>query len=148
MQVVNSQCLFYIVEKKVSLRAQGYLVRKSFARNFFKFVHQSLFIITKMFLVSESLNLFKLNKLMFAIVMKHFPGDHESSLNIFIYKLSLPRCPCASNVGVYCLWFEIYKILRYWSTLKWNLHFSQLWYIDFDDAIFFSVFMNNEYTSL
>ena len=41
--------------------AQGSLARKTFARKLFKCDHLSLFIITKLFLKSESLLLFKLN---------------------------------------------------------------------------------------
>ena len=41
--------------------AQGYLARKKFARNIFKYVYLSLFITNKLFLKSESLLLFKLD---------------------------------------------------------------------------------------
>ena len=54
------------------------------------------------FLKSETLILFKLNK--FSCNRKEEPGDHESSLKIFISKLSLARCPCALS--------EIFFILK------------------------------------
>ena len=46
-------------------------------------------------LKSESLLLFKLNQLMVPIGKKAAPGDHESSLKIFLAKRFLARCPCA-----------------------------------------------------
>ena len=52
-------------------------------------------MITKLFLKSESLLLFKLNKLMVPIGKKPAPGDHKSSLKISLPKLFLVRCPCA-----------------------------------------------------
>ena len=64
----------------------------------FKCVYLSLFIITKLFLKSESLLLLKLNKLMVPKGKEPAPGDHESSLKIFLAKLFLARCPCATNL--------------------------------------------------
>jgi hypothetical protein len=78
--------------------AQGYLARKKFARKIFKCVYLSLFIITKLFLKSESLLLLKLNKLMVPKGKEPAPDDHESSLKIFLAKHFLARCPCATNL--------------------------------------------------
>ena len=80
--------------------AQRYLARKKFARNKFlrriyKCVYLSLFMITKLFLKSESLFVFKIILLLVPIGKKPATGDHESSLNILLAKLSLARCPCA-----------------------------------------------------
>ena len=65
-------------------KAQGYLARK-----FFKCVHLSLFMIITLFLKSESLILFKLNKLMVEIRNQPAPGDYEISLKNVICKMFL-----------------------------------------------------------
>ena len=72
--------------------AQGYLARKLFKCVCLSF---SLFIITRKNLKSEYHILFKLNNLVVAIGKKVAPGDHESSLKILIFKLSIARYPCA-----------------------------------------------------
>ena len=83
--------------------AQGNLARK-----IFKCVYLSFFIITKEILESESLLLFKLNQFI-VLGKKRNPGDHESSLKIFLAKLFLARCPCASPSSA--IW-QITKYLR------------------------------------
>ena len=55
-----------------------------------------IFLITKLFLESESLLLFKLNYLMVPIGNKPAPGDHESIFKIFLAKFLLAGCSCAS----------------------------------------------------
>ena len=47
----------------------------------------SFFIVTKLFLKSKSLLLFKLNQLMVPIGKNPAPGDHKSSLKSFLVKL-------------------------------------------------------------
>ena len=77
------------------LLAQGYFTKKSFARIIFKCVYLSLFIITKLFLKSESLLLFKLNKLMVAVAKNSPPANTnpvEYSLKyIYMYNIPLSR---------------------------------------------------------
>ena len=85
------------------LLSQGSLARKKFARKFFKYVYLSLFIITKLFFMSESLLLFKLYQLMV----------HESSLKIFLAKLFLARyvpVPCLLPIDI-CFVVEEYPCL-------------------------------------
>ena len=67
---------------------QGYLASKNFARNIFKCVYLSLFIIRKLFLKSESLLLFKLNQLMVPIGKKPAPSI---TCETFPCKMSLCR---------------------------------------------------------
>ena len=76
--------------------AQGYLGRKIFIS-----VYLFLFIITKLFLKSESLLIFKLNQLIAPIGKKPAPGDHESSLKHLICKMSL----CVSYVDLFMAYF-------------------------------------------
>ena len=89
-----------IVINLIKFWAQRYLARKKFGK-IFKCVYLSLFMITKLFLKSKSLLLFKLNQLMVPIGKKSAPDDHESSLKIFLAKLFLARCPCALFCCIY-----------------------------------------------
>ena len=78
------------------LLAQGYFAKKSFARKMFKCVYLSLFIITKLFLKSETLLLFKLNKLMVAVVKLDATKAFLEALAVDLLGCSRPRC----NIGL------------------------------------------------
>ena len=89
--LVRQLVTFPKCQSSLKYTAQGSLARKKLARKIFKCVYLSFFMITNLFLKSESLLLFKLNKLMVSIGKKLAPGEHESSLKIFLCKMSL--CP-------------------------------------------------------
>ena len=76
---INAHLYLILINKM----AQGYLTRKILARKFFKCVYLFLFIVTKLFLKSESLILFKLNKLMFIIGKKPTPGNQWRFQDLF-----------------------------------------------------------------
>ena len=73
----------------MSLAGTGKSCKEKICKENFKSIYISFFMIIKLFLKSESLLLFKLNKLMVQRGKKPAPGDHESSLKIFLAKLFL-----------------------------------------------------------
>ena len=80
----------------LNILAHRYLASKKLSKKIFKCFYLSLFIITQLFLKSESILPFKPNQLMVLIGKKRAPGNHESSLKIFHAKLFLARCSCAN----------------------------------------------------
>ena len=78
--IINKTAMYKYNVIYIYNRHRDILQGKKFARKIFKYVYLSFFIITKLFLKSESLQLFRRNYLMVPIEKKPAPGDHESSL--------------------------------------------------------------------
>ena len=99
---------YFLIYYKISfpkLMAEGYLTRKSFAREIFKCVYlSSSFHNHKIVIKFKYLILFKLNKLMMvAIGKKPVPSDHESSLiNLIMKNCPLQDIyPCVKLIYIY-----------------------------------------------
>ena len=89
----------------------GISCKKNIARKIFKCVYLSLFIITKLFLKSESLQTELVDG---SNKKKPAPSDHKSSLKILIAKLFFVRCPCAFTTTPFFLknaWCKVHKNL-------------------------------------
>ena len=76
-------------------------VRKKLVRNFQMCFSLSFYIITKLFLKSQSLLLFKLNLLIVPIGKKPAPGDHQSSLNFLCETFPCKMSMCPIFLSIY-----------------------------------------------
>ena len=119
---------YYIVSFRLQqkFQTQGYLAKKKFKRKIFKCVYLSLFIITKIVFqvrISSPLQ----TQLVDGSNRKPTPGDHESSLKIFLAKLFLARCPCAQFQTISMKNFiHDFASNTFWKKLYLTLKISKL----------------------